>query len=156
MYKFFDRNEEDRISLHDCKAAKMYLKKDILQFEFPDGFCIYHNDRPGGKGRVLTTDESRVDIHLVADDPSWAFTFYVFVPKKHGKVVRKQFSLKKLMRKINEKGRKLEFITAYRNKDTIVFECELWFKKRPYSRECLMILDTDSVIYRWNNVVASE
>lgn len=156
MYKFFDRNENGNISLHDCRATKIYLKKGVLQFEFEDGFSIYDNDRPNGKDRVLDTDQSRMDVRLLSDDPACDFTFYVFVPKKHGKVVRKEFSLKKLMRKINEKGRTLEFLYVYQGYDSIVFECELWFKKRPYSRECVMIISTDDVIYRWNNIVASE
>lgn len=152
MYKYFDRNENDDISLHDCKATKVSLRKDILSFEFADGFWISEKNRHNPYGKLLCTDKSRVDFRLLYDDPEENVTFYLFKEKKHGKVIRKQYSLKKLMKKINDKGRELEFLYAYQGYNSIIFECEIWFDKKPYSRECVLIVSTDDMIYRWNQI----
>lgn len=75
----------------------------------------------------------------------------MFIPKKHGKATRKEYSLKKLMRKVNEKGRTLEFLYVYRNKNTAVFECQLWWKRRLRSREFMLVINTEEIVFRWNN-----
>lgn len=156
MYKFFDRNENDDISLHDCKATKISIRKDILSLEFEDGFWVSEHHRHNPYGKLLATDKSRVDFRLLYDEPEDNVTFYVFKEKKHGKVIRKQYSLKKLMKKINEKGKELEFLYAYQGYNSIIFECWLWQKKKPYHRECVLILSTDDIIYRWNQICENK
>lgn len=156
MYKCFDRNASDDISLHDCRATKVFIRKGILSFEFEDGLWISEKNRHNPYGKMVRTDKSRVDFRLLYGDTEDDVTFYVFKQKKHGKVIRKQYSLKKLVRKINEKGRQLEFLYAYKGYNSIIFECELWYKKKPYSRECVLIVSTEDVVYRWNNICENK
>lgn len=152
MYKYFDRNENGDIGLHDCKATKVFIRKDVLSFEFEDGFWISEKNRHNPYSKTLCTDKSRVDFRLLYGDAEDDVTFYIFKQKKHGKAIRKQYSLKKLMRKINEKGRRLEFLYAYQGYNSIIFECEIELNKKPYRRECVLIVDTKDVVYRWNNI----
>ena len=124
----------------------------MLCFEFEDGFWVSEKNRHNAYGRTLRTDKSRVDFRLLYGDSEDDVTFYVFKQKKHGKTIRKQYSLKKLMRKINEKGMRLEFLYAYQGYKSIIFECELEFDKKPYRRECVLIVTAEDVVYRWNDI----
>lgn len=150
MYKNFDRNTGS-IGLHDCRATKVSLKKDVLAFEFEDGFWVGENNPKNPYGKVLGTDASRVDFHLLYGNVEDDLTFYAFA-EKNGRTVRKRYSYKKLAKKLNDKGQELEFLYAYTGYNSIIFECELHFKKKPYRRECVMIISTDDVRYRWNNI----
>ncbi len=150
MYKFFDRNSES-ISLHDCRATNVFLNKDVLSFDFADGFWISEKNPRNPYRKLLCTDQSQVDFHLLSGDVNADLTCYVFV-KKHGKVIRKTFDYEKLQRKINQKGQELEFLYAYTGYKSVIFECVLWRKKKPYSRDCVLIISTDDVKYRWNKI----
>ena len=158
MYQYFDRNEDETISLHDCRATKIYRCKNLLTFELPKGFWLSGENPHNDSGRGRQTGPSRVDVHLPQpltenekNDPERDVTCYLFIPKKHGKAIRKEYSLKKLMRKVNEKGRTLEFLYVYRNKNTAVFECQLWWKRRLRSREFMLVINTEEIVFRWNN-----
>ena len=56
------------------------------------------------------------------------------------------------MRKINEKGRPLEFLSAYKGGDTVVYECVLWRKKKQSGRECVLVIRNDGTSCRWNEL----
>ena len=150
MYQFFDRNSET-ISLHDCRATHVFLNKDVVSFDFPDGFWISEKNPRNPYGKLLGTDQAQVDFHLLSGDVSADFVCYVF-DKKQGKVIRKTFGFDKLARKLDRKGQQLEFLYAYTGYKSVIFECRLWRRKKPASRECVLILATDDVKYRWNRI----
>ena len=81
MYRCFDRNQNGDITLHDCKATKVFMKKDVLCFEFENGFWVSEKNRHNPYGRTLRTDKSRVDFRLLYGDSEDDVTFYLFKQK---------------------------------------------------------------------------
>lgn len=162
MYQYFDLNEDSTVGLHDCRATGIYRRKNLLTFELPKGVWLSGENAHNATGRGFQTGAARVDVKLPPplvgsekDDSERDVTCYLLIPKKHGKAVRKEYSLKKLMRKVNEKGRTLEFLSLYRNAYTTVFACQLWWKRKARSREFIIIVNTDEIVYRWNNATPS-
>ena len=157
MYQFFDLNEDGTVGLHDCRATGIYRRKNLLTFELPNGLWLSGENAHNESGSGCQTGAARVDVKLPSPltqsqkyDSERDVTCYLMIPKKHGKAIRKEYSLKKLMRKVNEKGRALEFLSVYRNANTAVFACRLWWKRRARSREFILMVNTDEIIYRWN------
>lgn len=151
MYQFIE-NSDKFISLHDCRATGMTVGNRVISFTFADGIYIGKKHPRNTYGKTLRTDEARVDFNLPVGTPDENVTCYVFFEKKNGRTVRKRFSVGKLMKKINDKGRKLEFLYAYKGGDTVVYKCMLWKKKKPLGRECILEIRTDGTSYRWNEI----
>ena len=151
MYQFTE-NSDKVISLHDCKATGMTVGDRVISFTFPDGVCIGKKHPRNTYGKTLRTDGAQVDFNLPVGTPDENVTCYVFYDRKNGKAVRKPFSMEKLMRRINEKGCALEFLYVYKGGDTLVYKCELKRKKKPGTRECILVIRTDGVSFRWNEL----
>ena len=47
---------------------------------------------------------------------------------------------------------RVEFITQYKSYQSILFKCWVWFEKSPYYYECEIILHTEKVTYKWNQL----
>ena len=151
MYQFTE-NSDKFISLHDCRATGMTVGERVVSFTFDDGICIGKKHPRNTYGKALRTDAAQVDFNLPVGTPDENVTCYVFYSKKNGKAVRKQFSMEKLMRRINEKGCPLEFLYVCKGGDRVVYECSLKRKKKPGSRECILVIRTDGTSYRWNEL----
>ncbi len=150
MYQFTE-NSDRSISLHDCCATAVALNGNELSFTFADGICIGKGHPRNTYGKPVMTGMAQVDFTLPKEDPESNFTCYVFFKKKN-KTIRKEFSIEKLERKMREKGHTVEFIYAYKGHDSIVYECVMWRKKKPYSRECQLIITTTGTSYSWNEL----
>ena len=151
MYQFIE-NSDKFISLHDCQATGMTVGDRVISFTFADGICIGKKHPRNTYGKTLRTDAAQVDFNLPVGTPDENVTCYVFYGRKNGKAVRKKFSVEKLMRRINDRKCPLEFLYAYKGGDTMIYECSLKRKKKPGTRECILVIRTDGVSYRWNEL----
>ena len=57
-------NSNDHLTLHDCVAEKAYLKDGALIFEFKDGFWISPQHPENSHGKMLRTDNAKVEFVL--------------------------------------------------------------------------------------------
>ena len=151
MYQFIE-NSDKFISLHDCRATGMTVGDRVISFTFADGIYIGKKHPRNTYGKTLRTDGAQVDFNLPVGTPDENVTCYVFYGKKNGKAVRKQFSMNQLARRINDRGCPLEFLYAYKGGDSVIYECSLRRKKKPGSRECILVIRTDGTSFRWNEI----
>lgn len=149
MYKHCDINDKF-ISLHDCRVTKVLYDKGILTFIFNEGFYIC-KDHPDNKiNKIVLTDKAEVRFNLVCDGLE-DVTIYVF-KEKIKKTIREEWDLSRLMEYINDKGCTLEILYRYDRYNSIIIECCLWSKKKPYHRECELRLSLKDEKYCWNEL----
>lgn len=151
MYKYFDKNENDDISLHDCRATSILFSRKKLTFTFPDGFWVGETNNQNPYGKALCTDESVVEFKLLHED----ITIYIFTEEKD-KTIREEWELKEFADRINKRTWELEFLYSYKGYHSIIFECMIWFDEAPYSKECVLIISTDDITYGWNDICENK
>lgn len=144
-------NDDSYISLHDCYATKIYFNDNVLSFCFDNGFWIIPEHEFSDVEETVRTDKSRVDFHL-EDSSLEDILIYIYRNSIFGKTLRKELPLDKLISLINEKNYRLEFIYQYKSYNELLFECWLWFDKKPYHYECQLKIPTRKAIYCWNNL----
>jgi len=149
MYKFNDKNEEE-ISLHDCRTTSAELNGDKLIFRFTDGFWIGANHEKNPYKKIVSTDASEIEICLLEDYED--VNVFIFTEKR-GKTIRESWKVTDFIEKINDGTYELEFLYPYKGYRSMIFECMVWSKKRPYSKECVLILPTEEITYKWNQVL---
>lgn len=150
MYKYSDKNENNDISLHDCRANHIELNGKILSFIFNDGIYIGENNKQNPYGKLSYTDKAEVRFDLTYKNPDDNITIYVFTEKDE-KTIRETIGLHDLIDKINS-GMELEFLNCYNGNGSVLFKCWLWFKEEPYHKECVLIISADEITYYWNHM----
>lgn len=153
-YKHYD-SDDGFLSLHDCDAKKIEFRDGTLTFFFPDGFWVLPEHEASDLKQVVRTDEAQVDFLLEDQDESNA-TIYVFTQSPFGKVIREEWPVAKLLDAINRMGFRLEFLYQYKGYNERIFDCWLWFDKKPYHRECELRIAASQVIYCWNNLCEDQ
>ncbi len=143
--------DEKHLSLHDCIAEHAYFKNGKLGFEFSDGFWIAPNHPDSNLSNVVKTDFSKVEFTL-EDGEDYDVTVYVFEKTFFKKVIRIEWTIQKLLNKINSGKCRLEFLYQYIDGDSRIVECELKLDKKPYRHECIMKISATEVSYYWNNL----
>ena len=149
MYKHCDVNDKC-ISLHDCRATKILYEKGVLTFVFNEGFWISKDHTDNVTNKIVLTDKAEVSFNLKSNN-IYDITIFVF-EEKFKKTIREEWQLSKLIEQINEKGCTLEFAYRYNGNNSIIIECWLWSKKKPYHRECELRLSLKDEKYYWNNL----
>lgn len=149
-YQHCDRDEK-HLSLHDCRADKVFFENGELIFYFTDGFWIGPTHEENPLKKTVRTDAAEVRFHLSREKKEDAL-IYLFTHKKPGIDLREIRDLAPWMADINQKDCQLEFIYQYTDVNSRILKCELWSKKKPYHRECELILYTDRVSYLWNRL----
>ena len=144
-------NDDSYISLHDCYANKIYFNDNVLSFRFDNGFWIIPEHEFSDVEETVRTDKSRVNFHL-EDSSLEDVSIYIYRNSIFGKTLREELPLDKLISLINEKNYRLEFIYQYKSYNDLLFECWLWFDKKPYHYECQLKIPTSKAIYCWNNL----
>lgn len=144
----FIRKDDERISLHDCRATGAKYKHGRLAFFFEKGFWVSGADK-GTPSNIMRTGPSEAVFSLESEDD---ITIYVFTKKKNGDI-RKEMSLKKLIKKLNKGTHRLEFLYQYKDFGSRIIECWLWFGKKPYHKECEIKLTTKQVSYEWDELL---
>lgn len=147
MFNHYDTNEKN-ICLHDCTAKKVKIKNDNLIFYFNDGFWICTQHENNKLNETVRTDKSKVKYHLTDINDITVYVFY----RKRNKAIRKEWSVDKLLKRINSGKYSLEFLYQYRDFNSRILKCMLVKGKKRYFRECEIIIATDKVTYCWNKL----
>ena len=153
----YKHNDTDNkyLTLHDCKATEISFENGVLSFFFEEGFWIAPTHPENGTGNTVRTDNSRVDFHLGRETDADVLV-YVFTKKAFGKVIREDIPLTKLISDINSKKCTIEFLYQYYDENSEIIKCVLWYKKRPYYRDCQIELYLTGEVYRWNDIRTDE
>lgn len=149
MYQYTQKDAHLTISLHDCRAARMEIDgKDII-FRFEDGFCVTPENEANPTGKVLYT--GRAQLRIVGAD---CFEVYLFREHKHlgshSLSVREQLSAEQLARILNSGEYELEFISEYFGYQSCLYQCCLWFDRKPYYLECQLEARCRELEYSWD------
>ena len=139
------------ISLHDCRAEKIVYDHGILSFVFPNGFWITPQHPENHSDTAVRTDLSQVD-YKIPNDPFCEIEISVFRKTFGKKVFRESWEIAKFINAVNSGTFQLEFVTQYKGFQSILHKGYIWFDKKPYHRECEIILPTDCAVYRWNQL----
>ena len=145
---------DDDFDIHDCKATHIELKDNVLSFTFDDGFWVV-KDNPYMDNNLHKSDKAMITLNLLDDEYADNYVIYLLT-KKRNKDIRKALRLDELMALVNSEKAELEFLYHYKGFQSYIFECELWLKKKPYSKECVMIVESKGISYHWNNVLKNR
>jgi len=152
MYKYSDRNENDDISLHDCRATKIVVKNGVLSFIFKEGFWVSEFNRNNYHKKLSFTDEAEVKIKTLYRNMESSITIYVFTDTEdENKAIREWIPFDRFAEQING-GMELEFLYSYKGCQSFIFECWLWFDEEPYHKECVMMISASEITYHWNKI----
>lgn len=155
----YRETDERFLTLHDCRADQAMINDGVLSFVFPDGIFIApdHPDNPTGK--MVRTGLARVDFPLLRGAQhignvweEWEdVSVYVFRKLWFGLSIRQEWSLVRLLYWLNTRKGELEFISRYEGYMDRIYECCLWQDKRPYHRDCQLLITTKQPAFRWND-----
>ena len=144
-------HSEQYLSLHDCIAERAYFENGILGFEFPDGFWISPDHPESDLSDMVRTDFSRTEFTL-ENGEQYDVTVYVFRKSFWGRTVREEWTVWELVNSINNGACRLVFLYQYLDWNSRIVACELISQKKPYRRECQMVISAPTVRYDWNNL----
>lgn len=150
MYKHCD-SDDCYISLHDCHAEKMVFDNGILSFIFPDGFWITQHHPLNRSDRTVRTNSSQADFQIM-DEEIDGIEIYVFKKNRNGKIIRDDWEPMNFINAVNAGDFRVEFITQYKSYQSFLFKCWIWFDNAPYHSECEIVLHSENVSYRWNEL----
>lgn len=151
MYRHEEENKGPVFSLHDCRAQKMNYCDGKLSFGFPDGFRVTPKHPLNDTGKVVSTDESRVEFQII-DEKIFGVTVYVFRENENGETVRILCDVQKFSDVLNDGEFEIEFVDEYRGYRSYLFKCFLWFDKEPYHCECEISFCSEEAKYSWNKL----
>ena len=149
MYKHCDISDK-YVSLHDCHASNILYENGVMTFIFPNGIWILKDHPCNELDNTVRTDMAEVKFMLDSrniDD----LTVYVF-EEKFKKTYRQEWQLFKLMEYVNNKNYTIEFLYQYYGYQSMIIECCLWSKKKPYHQECEIKISFQDVKYYWNEL----
>ena len=150
MYNHSELNN-DNIVLHDCYANSMSYENGVLAFVFPEGFWVTPQHIKNDSDKIVRTDLSQVTFELldrVAED----VRIYIFRKNENADTIREEWELDNFINKVNSGFFKIEFIDEYKAYQSILHKCWVHFDNEPYHYECEIIIDTENVIYNWNQL----
>lgn len=150
MFKHCDTDDR-YITLHDCHAEKMSFDNSILSFTFPDGFWVMDQHPHNKSDHTVRTGLTQVDFQII-DEEIDGITIYIFRKGKTGKAVREEWEPANFMSAVNSGNYRVEFITQYKSYQSFLFKCWVWFNHSPHHAECEIILHSENVAYRWNEL----
>lgn len=149
MFKHCD-SDDSHITLHDCFAEQIKFEDGILSFTFPDGFWVTAQHSQNHSNTIVRTDSSQVDFQII-DEEIDGIEIYVF-RKDRKKIIRDDWEPLNFINAVNAGDFRVEFITQYESYQSYLFKCWVWFDKAPYHSECEIILCSEKVLYRWNEL----
>lgn len=128
------------VGLHDRRATHIDLKDGVLGFDFPDGFFILTGGEPYRSGMA------RMECSLLDNE----FFVSIFTERADGSALREDFT-GEFIDAINSGRYQFEFVSTYLGYESLLFRGYVWFKKRPYHKECEIEFRTDDVKFFWND-----
>ena len=150
MYKYSHTNEDNSISLHDSRAAKISFDSGVLTFIFEDGFYVSERNLNNFHKKLCYTGRSEVGFKTYSGDIDQDLIVYIF-----RRTIRDEISYAEFAQMIDN-GMELEFLYAYKGYRSYVFECWLWFDSEPYHKECVIMISADEAEYKWNELFVEE
>ena len=151
LWKHSDKNENNEISLHDCRTTQVLTKDNDLYFKFDDGFWILKSNGNNPYAKTLRTDASQ--LKLCNFDVSNIYVFHEFhLFRRLISIKRVSLNLEALMDNINSGKWELEFLYEYHTYHGVLYQCCIWSKRKPYHMEAQLIIDCESIEYFWNNL----
>lgn len=139
------------IGLHDCRATRLDVSDERLEFAFEDGFIVLPGNEHNPDGRILNTDRASLVISKYDLESVYIFReFHLF--RKPVLTIRKKITFSRLADMINSGKWQLEFITEYVGAFTVLYSCEIWSERKPYHRECQIEMVYGSIEYNWNSI----
>ncbi len=142
-----DRFHGQELTLHDCKAEKIFCENQMLRFCFPEGVWITDGHPENRLQKTVRTDAAVVEVHV---DDIEDVTIDVFVPGWFGKTTVCNWSVNELAKNINSGTHTLEFIDLYRSYSEQLWVCELHSAKKPYHQRCHLYLPGADAVFHWN------
>ncbi|MBQ8687827.1 MAG: hypothetical protein IJ512_04680 [Ruminococcus sp.] len=139
------------ISLHDCRATHAYIENGALVLEFENGFWMTADSRFNPYGVTCRTDTSQLRICKFDIQDIYLFD-EIRLLRRHIGTLRKSIPIEKLLENINCGKWQLEFLYEYHAWRRVLFECMIWFDKRPYSKACQLSVCCDEMRYFWNRI----
>lgn len=151
MYKYRKQNDQN-ISLHDCRAEKMSMKDGTLSFIFPDGLWILDQHPDNVSEDIVKTDLAQVDFQII-DEEIDGVEIFLFKKNKSGKVIREEWESANFINAVNDGTFQVEFLYKYQGYQSVLYKCWVWFDGTPYNYECEITLHTENITYSWNEIV---
>lgn len=141
----------DDISFHDCRATQARIDNHDLWFEFADGFWICGDTKNNRHDKTLRTDRAR--LRISGYDISDVYIFKdIRLFRRLVSTQRISIDLNTLLKNINSGKWALEFIYEYHTFQGVMFLCYIWFKSKPYCRECQLFIENKGMECFWNNL----
>lgn len=156
MYKYSHTNEDNSISLHDSRAAKISYDNGVLTFTFEDGFYITEKNENNFHKKLCYTGKAEVGFMTLSKDIDQDLTVYIFTETENARrTIRDEIPFAEFAQMLDS-GMKLEFLYTYKGYRSYVFECWLWFDSEPYHKECVIMISADETVYKWNELFVEE
>ena len=140
------------LTLHDCPSDQITHTDGILRFRLPDGLWISPEHVANPHGKLLRSDEARVEFALpdLRDGMVWVFE------RRRGlfgsKTTVSYWTMEQLMEAVNERGAIFEFVTQYNAYGEQMWYGALRSRRRPYYREIQLYLPCTEAICHWNQI----
>jgi len=150
-YKYSQANAHSTISLHDCRATNAVFNSGCLSLDFEDGFVLTSDNTDNPFNRTAYTDASRLVFSGIEEADVYIFR-EVRLFRKTICTLRKRISLERLAEMIASKKYQFEFIHETFGYRSAIYNCWLWFDRRPYHIECQLDIMYDRLDYLWNTV----
>lgn len=152
--EFQHRDENDKfLTLHDCCADAATLADGVLTFSFSDGFWIIPTHPANNLEQTVRTDASKVE--FVLEKGEYA-ALYVYTIKRFPRkqTLREEWSVEKLLDKINSGICQLEFLYPFECGNQRIFQCVLHFNRKPFFKEADLEITVQKSTYFWNHLRA--
>lgn len=133
--------ENAKVGLHDCRTNHIQYQNGMLIFSFPNGYYLLNETEPVQTGRAYMECQ-------ILDEFKDSVSMFIYRKTLFGKVIREDYS-DKFLSAINAGKFEFEFVSTYRSYQHILFKGYIWFKQKPYYRECEIEVYTDKINYHW-------
>jgi len=150
-YTYSQINAYPSVSLHDCRANRLNLNSERLEFTFDIGFTLTPQTELNAQNRCVDTGRAA----LVFTGAEAEFYLYREHRLFRRTVVttRKTLSMNQLADKLNSGEWELEFIHEYFGYNSAFYACCIWQKCKPWSIECQLDIYCKQIEYFWNDTL---
>lgn len=146
-----NNNSDEFISTHDRISDKVYLEDGVLTFEFKEGFLVSPNHPSNDTNALAQTDLSILEFVLHRGESFDAFV-YVFKRDIFKRVIRKTYTIEKLIEMVNKGECTIQFLAFYSDINSKIVKAILRFAKKDWC-ECELNIHSSKINYLWNNIV---
>ena len=138
----------NEIGLHDCRAVRLSVSTDNVEFYFDSGFTLIPHTRFNDSEKPRETEASA----LLFDQPEIEISLF----KEHRLFGRNLFTTRRIVslpefaEMLNSRKWELEFIHEYYGYHSALYACCVWQKRKPYHIDCQLDVYCKNIVYLWN------